>query len=473
MQYALSYFTEISKYIIIGIVSAYTLLGFGMLFAGAGKARKIMGICQDFMIFAVQAVEFIHMIVVSGDQDYLFLYLCSQVMLLAILGLVHLVYEVENQILLNNMCMLLGFGFCMIARLGFPKAVRQLVIVGLSFAISIFIPALLKKLHFWRKLTWFYAVVGVSALSVVLLLGEVSGGSKISFTIADSITFQPSEFVKILFLFFLAGALWEEHHFWNVALTAVVAGIHVIILVISVDLGSALIFFVTYVLIVFVVTRNYLYLLLGAAGGSGAAVLAYQFFNHVRVRVLAWQDPWSYIDREGYQITQSLFAIGSGNWFGMGLMHGNPKAIPRVDRDFIFSSVCEEMGVITGICLALICLISFLAMSEIAVKVQDSFYQLIVYGIAVEYLFQIILTIGGGIKFIPMTGVTLPFVSYGGSSAMTTMFMYFIVQGIYLMMLQQEGGKSDDGRVRTASKKGPKRTRKVPKESSAKESRKR
>ena len=153
-------------------------------------------------------------------------------------------------------------------------------------------------------------------------------------------------------------------------------------------------------------------------------------------------------------------------------MRGNPKAIPRVDRDFIFSSVCEEMGVITGICLALICLISFLAMSEIAVKVQDNFYQLIVYGIAVEYLFQIILTIGGGIKFIPMTGVTLPFVSYGGSSAMTTMFMYFIVQGIYLMMLQQEGGKNGAGRVRTASKKGKERTRKVPKDGS-KEGRKR
>lgn len=461
MQYALSYFTEISKYIIIGIVAAYTALGFGMLFAGAGRARKIMGICQDFLIFAVQAVEFMHLAIVSVNRDYLFLYLFSQVMLLAILGLVHLVYEKENLILQNNMCMLLGFGFCMIARLDFSKAFRQLVIVGISFAVSIFIPALLKKLHFWRDLTWFYAVIGVSALSVVLLLGEVTGGSKISFTIAGSITFQPSEFVKILFLFFLAGALWEEHHFWNVALSAIVAGIHVVILVISVDLGSALIFFVTYVLIVFVVTRNYLYLFLGAAGGSGAAVLAYRLFNHVRVRVLAWQDPWSYIDHEGYQITQSLFAIGSGNWFGMGLLHGNPKAIPRVDRDFIFSSICEEMGVITGICLALICLLSFLAMSEIAVKVRDNFYQLIVYGIAVEYLFQIILTIGGGIKFIPMTGVTLPFVSYGGSSAMTTMFMYFIVQGIYLIMIQQEGGESDDDSVRTVSKKGSKRSGKV------------
>lgn len=444
MQYALSYFTEISKYIIIATVAVYTLTGFVMLFAGRGRLQKGLGFFQCFLIFAVQAVEFLHLTVVSGNQNYIFFYLFLQLILLAVIGLMHILYEKEHPILLNNMCMLLGFGFCMISRLNFGKAVRQLVIVGITFAICIFVPGLLKKLHFWRRLTWVYAVVGVSALSTVLILGEVYGGSRISFTIADTITFQPSEFVKILFLFFLAGALWEEHHFWNVALTAVVAGIHVIILVVSTDLGSALIFFVAYVIIVFVTTRNYLYLFPGILGGGLAATVAYRFFGHVRIRVLAWQDPWSYIDKEGYQITQSLFAIGSGNWFGMGLLRGNPKAIPLVDRDFIFSCVCEEMGVITGICLALICLLSFLAMSEIAVKVRDPFYQLIVYGIAVVYLFQIFLTVGGGIKFIPMTGVTLPFVSYGGSSVMTSIFMFFIVQGVWLM-LQQEGGEGNAG----------------------------
>lgn len=444
MQYALTYFTEISKYLIISMVAAYTITGFAMLFIGRERLQRGLGFFQCFLIFAVQAVEFLHLAIVSRNQDYIFFYLFAQLILLAVIGLMHILYEKEHPVLLNNMCMLLGFGFCMIARLDFGKAVRQLIIVGISFVICIFIPGLLKKLRFWRRLTWAYAVAGVGALSTVLLLGEVYGGSKISFTIADTITFQPSEFVKILFLFFLAGALWEDHHFWNVALTAVVAGIHVIILVVSTDLGSALIFFVVYVIIVFAATGNYLYLFLGTFGGSFAAAVAYRLFNHVRIRVLAWQDPWSYIDKEGYQITQSLFAIGSGNWFGMGLLRGNPKAIPLVDRDFIFSSVCEEMGVITGICLVLICVLSFLAMSEIAVKVRDSFYQLIVYGIAVVYLFQIFLTVGGGIKFIPMTGVTLPFVSYGGSSAMTTMFMFFIVQGVWLM-LQQEGGEKNAG----------------------------
>jgi cell division protein FtsW (lipid II flippase) len=217
----------------------------------------------------------------------------------------------------------------------------------------------------------------------------------------------------------------------------VLAGVHVVILVLSKDLGSALIFFICFVFVIFVATRNYLYFLLGTAGGCVAAYVAYQLFDHVRIRVLAWRDPWSYIDNQGFQITQSLFAVGSGSWFGMGLLKGNPKAIPFVDADMIFSSVCEEFGVIFGICLILVCISCFVAMMNTALRIRDKFYQLIVYGFGIMYIFQIFLTIGGGIKFIPLTGVTLPFISYGGSSIMTTMLMFFIVQGIHVRLMKE------------------------------------
>ena len=242
--------------------------------------------------------------------------------------------------------------------------------------------------------------------------------------------------------------LWEKATLGRVILTAVVAGVHVLVLVASKDLGSAVIFFVAYVFLVFVSSRNYLYLLVGGAGGSVAAVVAYKLFPHVRTRVLAWQDPWSYIDNQGYQITQSLFAVGSGSWFGMGLFEGNPTVIPYVDKDFIFSSVCEELGVIFGICLILICVSSFLMMMQIATRIYDHFYQMIVFGIAVMYIFQIFLTVGGGIKFIPLTGVTLPFISYGGSSVMSTMIMFFIVQGIYIRLQQHETPRRSVRKVR-------------------------
>lgn len=442
------YITELSKYFITVCMVLYTLECF-LVFWRENSKRKVLYVTQNILMFLIQLMCFADLALVSEDFQYVFFYAFVQVFLIAILVMVPMIYEDTNRLLLNNMCMLLGIGFCIISRLSFNKAVKQYIIVLVSLTVSLFIPYLFSRIRFLKKLTWLYGCLGIGLLSIVLILGEVTHGSKISFSL-HGLTFQPSEFVKILFIFFLAGALWEKCNFARVALTAVIAGIHVIVLVLSRDLGSALIFFVGYVFVVFIATRNYLYLLAGAVGGSGAAYIAYRLFSHVRIRVLAWQDPWSYIDNQGYQITQSLFAIGSGSWFGMGLLQGNPKAIPYVDADFIFSSICEELGVVFGICLILITLSCFVMMMYVAAQIRDRFYQMIVYGIGIMYIFQIFLTIGGGTKFIPLTGVTLPFISYGGSSVMTTMIMFFIIQGIYIR-LQQEGGRHLDRRKASVS----------------------
>lgn len=433
----LEYIVEISKYLIAFFMAIYAFTCFYVFRHREERKRRGVYTIQVILIFLIQLFGFFDLTVVSKDFEYLFFYVFIQIFLFAALTMVSMIYEKCNRLLLNNMCMLLGIGLCIISRLTFKKAIRQYIIVLVSFVIALLVPFLLGKIRFWKKITWLYAAVGFLLLSTVLILGEVTHGSKISFTISG-ITFQPSEFVKILFVFFVAGALWENVSLKRIILTAVMAGLHVIVLVISKDLGSALIFFVGFVSMVFVASGNYLYLLAGLGGGSIAAMVAYFLFDHVRIRVLAWQDPWSYIDNQGYQITQSLFAVGSGSWFGMGLLKGNPKAIPYVDADFIFSSICEEFGVIFGICVILICISSFMMMMNIAIKIHDRFYQLIVYGIGIMYIFQIFLTIGGGIKFIPLTGVTLPFISYGGSSVMTTMIMFFVIQGIYIR-LQQEG----------------------------------
>ncbi len=270
-----------------------------------------------------------------------------------------------------------------------------------------------------------------------MILGQVTHGSLLSFTIAG-ITFQPSEFVKIVFVFFLAASLMEDTSFLNLSLTTVIAAVHVVVLVASKDLGSALIFFVVFVFMVFAATRNYLYLLLGMGGGALASVIAWRVFRHVQVRVQAWLDPWTYIDSQGYQVTQSLFAIGSGSWFGMGLYSGTPDSIPYVEKDSIFSAVCEEMGVVFGLFLILICLSCFIMIMNISLRLKDRFFQLTAYGLGIVYIFQVFLTIGGGIKFIPLTGVTLPLVSYGGSSVLTTLILFYLVQGFYILRQQEE-----------------------------------
>jgi peptidoglycan glycosyltransferase len=197
-------------------------------------------------------------------------------------------------------------------------------------------------------------------------------------------------------------------------------------------LGGALIFFITYIFMLYAATAKPLYLFSGLVAGSFAAFIAYQLFGHVRVRVMAWQNPFGYIDKEGFQISQSLFAIGTGGWFGMGLNRGLPTDIPVVESDFIFSAISEELGGLFALCIILIYASCFVMFINIALDQEDIFYRLMTIGFSVMFGFQIILSIGGVIKFIPSTGVTLPLISLGGSSVVMTILMFMILQGVYM-----------------------------------------
>ena len=174
-----------------------------------GEKHRGVFILQDLLMFLVQVLCFLNLSLVSGDFQYLFFFAFILIFLFATITMVSLIYENINRLLLNNMCMLLGIGLCIVSRLSFDKAIRQYVIVLVSLIFSLLVPYLLGKIHFFKKITWLYATLGIALLSTVLILGEVTHGSKISFSLGG-ITFQPSEFVKILFLFFLAGALWEK-----------------------------------------------------------------------------------------------------------------------------------------------------------------------------------------------------------------------------------------------------------------------
>ena len=155
--------------------------------------------------------------------------------------------------------------------------------------------------------------------------------------------------------------------------------------------------------------------------------------SHVRVRVQAWKDPFADYQNGGYQIAQGLFAICAGGWFGTGLFEGSPDTIPVATQDFIFSAICEELGGIFAICLILVCMSCFLMIVNISLRLSKRFYKLIALGLGAEYAFQVFLTIGGNIKFIPMTGITLPLVSYGGSSIICSIMMFAIIQGLYII----------------------------------------
>lgn len=438
------FLVEVSKYILALCMAFYTLDSL-LVFANRNEREGgFLYVRQAFWIFVIQLGSFYNLAVLSRDWMYVYMYLAMQVLLVLILCLTSIVYQKINRLLLNNMCMLLGIGMIMIARLNMDKAVKQFKIIAISYVICMLVPIIITKCKFISKFTWGYALIGLIPLSMVLLLGETTLGSKLSFTI-QGITFQPSEMVKVMFVLFLAASLSKGTTIGRVLLTGAVAAAHVGVLVLSRDLGSALIFFVAFLLVLFVASGSYLYLIIGLVAASGASVLAYHMFTHVKIRILAWTNPWTYIDNQGYQITQSLFAIGSGSWFGMGLYQGVPDDIPYVEEDFIFSSICEEFGTLFGMCLLLVILSCFLMMIKIALKCKASFYRYAAFGFGVVYIFQIFLTVGGGIRFIPITGVTLPLVSYGGSSMVTTMIMFFVLQGIYMLAVK-EGEKFHAGK---------------------------
>ena len=346
-------------------------------------------------------------------------------------------YRNVSRILVNNVCMLLCVGFIILARLSLDKAIRQFVILVISAVVTWVVPVIVDRVWQLSKLAWLYAVLGLALLTVVCLVGNTSFGAQLSISIAG-VAIQPSEFVKISFVFFVAAMFYQSVELKQVMRTTIVAGLHVLVLVLSKDLGSALIFFVAYLFMLFAATSNWLYLGAGTLGGCGAAVLAYKLFSHVQVRVAAWQNPWADIDNKGYQIAQSLFAIGTGGWFGMGLYQGMPKKIPVVEKDFVFAAISEELGAVFAMCVLLVCLGCFLQFMMIACQMRALFFKLIAFGLGVMYITQVFLTVGGVTKFIPSTGVTLPLISYGGSSILSTFMMFGVIQGLYILKREEK-----------------------------------
>ena len=429
---------ELSKYLMTLLFAFYTYECFSS-FRGKLTPEKRAKIFkrQMCLMYLIHLDAFLAIYAVTDDIRMILFYVVQAVFIAVTISSYRLVYGRASGLLINNMCMLLMIGFIMITRLSFDKAIRQFAIAVGAMVCSLIIPVLIQKVRFLRKMPWLYAAAGIIGLLAVLAFGITSSGAKISISIAG-ISVQPSEFVKIIFVFFVACMLYENTDLKHVCIATVLAAVHVLILVLSRDLGGALIFFVTYLVMLYVATRKLFYFAGGLLTGCIAAVVAYQLFSHVRVRVLAWQDPLSRIENEGYQICQSLFAIGTGGWFGMGLFKGKPDTIPVVVSDFVFSAISEEMGALFAICLILVYFSCFLMFINISLQLVKPFYKLIAMGLSTAYGIQLFLCIGGVTKLIPHTGVTMPLISYGGSSVLSTIIIFAVIQGLYLLR-QREG----------------------------------
>ena len=428
---------ELSKYMMIVLIVMYTYLCFSIFGYSDLDRQKSMLRRQNILMFMIHIVAFLVMYLQKEDVKILAFYVI-QVILFAITILLYTgFYPKSSRLVVNNMCMLLCIGMISLTRLNYDKAVKQYVIAAGAIAVSFAVPVIIRKwgkLSEWRNL---YAAAGIVSLAVVVVAGRVSYGAKLGFTVAG-ISIQPSELVKIIFVFFVASSFKLSMEFRNIVITTALAAFHVLILVASKDLGAALIIFVVYLAMLYVATHQFLYVAAGLGSGSVAAVGAYYLFGHVRTRVEAWKDPFAVYDNGGYQVAQSLFAIGTGGWFGMGLFEGMPDKIPVADEDFIFSAIAEELGLIFALCMILICVSCYVMFLNIAMQLHNMFYKLVALGLGTGYIFQAFLNIGGVTKFIPSTGVTLPLVSYGGSSLLSSLVMFAIIQGLYIVREDEE-----------------------------------
>lgn len=428
---------ELSKYILVVCIILYTYQCFSVFgYHDYDKKQRILNRQRNLML-VIHFICFLVIYTSTNELNMLIFYAVQGVILIVINLLYTFVYPKVSRLVVNNMCMLISIGFVMLARLSFNKAVKQCVFVSGCFAASLFVPLIIRKVKMLSQWRIFYGVVGIVSLAAVLVAAQVSDGAKLGFTFGG-ISIQPSELVKIIFVFFVAASFYKSVSFTNVVITTALAAFHVLILVISKDLGAALIIFVVYLIMLYVATRQPLYMLAGLGAGSVASVAAYHLFSHVRTRVLVWKDPFAVYQNGGFQVAQSLFAIGTGSWFGMGLFQGAPNEIPVAEEDFIFSAISEELGLIFALCLILICLSCYVMFLNIAMQLRDLFYKLVALGLGTCYIFQVFLTIGGVTKFIPSTGVTLPFISYGGSSVLSTMIMFAVIQGLYILREDEE-----------------------------------
>ncbi len=424
-------FLAFSNYILILLMLIYTFMCFFVFRYGTEKERDGIYLSQVICMSLIYAISFIVIYLRLGEIEILRFYGLTQLILWSVIFLYRKLYPEACKLLVNNMCMLISIGFIILVRLNYIKARKQFVVVLVSAAMALVIPYILKKFKRLRRFYKIFAYAGMTALTLVLIFSRTINGSKLNIRIGG-VSFQASEFVKLIFVFSIAGILTCSKSEKRLMMAAVVSAIHVLLLVASKDLGSAIIFFIVFTIMVFIATGRYRYLSAGLIGAALCSIAGYFIFPHVRVRVEAWNDPIGTIENSGYQIAQSLFAIGTGGFKGMGLYQGAPNRIPVVEADFIFAALSEEFGVIFSLCIILVCVSCFIMFMNIAMRFNDLFYKLVAVGLAVTYGFQVFLTIGGVTKFIPLTGVTLPLVSYGSNSIMVSMIMFSVIQGLYV-----------------------------------------
>lgn len=348
--------------------------------------------------------------------------------------------------------LLSGIGITFVTRVKPELAMNQLIILFASICLMVLTLALVKNLDVVKKYKYSLGAIGILLLLLPMFIGTEIYGSKLWITIGG-FSIQPGEFAKVLIVLFLAGYLAENRELLSISNHEilgfkvprfklllplfVVWGICMLVVVFERDLGSAVLFYTIFLLMLYVATGRISYVIIGfallAVGGFGA----YKVLSHVQTRFQIWLDPFADPSGSGYQLVQSLFSLADGGLVGTGIGKGMPTLIPIVESDFIFSAIGEEMGLLGGAAVLFLFMLFAVRGLTTAARAKSDLAAFCATGLTAAISFQAFLIVGGVTRLIPLTGVTLPFMSQGGSSLLSS----FIIVALLLRAGDEATGR--------------------------------
>jgi cell division protein FtsW (lipid II flippase) len=371
--------------------------------------------------------------------------------------------------LLPLTALLAAMGLTEIFRLRTHLALAQgqwLVVGAVLFLATVILVRDPMKLERYRYLL---GALGLGLLVMTIAVGTEVNGSRLWIHVAG-FSIQPSEFAKLAIVIFLASYLNDKkvllsvptHHVLGVPLPAtkyfgpllVMWLLSLVMLIFMKDFGTALLFMSIFVALMYMATARIAYVVIGGGLFAAAAALAVTVVPHVHERFSIWLDPWAHAQSTGYQLLQSLFTIADGGLFGAGfgrgfLLYANRQpVVPELPTDFIFTAIVNEVGLVGGVALLLCYLLFVWRGFRIAMWAPDGFSKLLAAGLAFAFGLQTFIIIGGVTRLIPLTGITLPFVSYGGSSITANLMLVALLLMVsHRTNVVREGGALDRRRV--------------------------
>ena len=334
-------------------------------------------------------------------------------------------------------------GFIMLYRFSPDTAISQIKYFALGNVALVSFMLFTYRVHVGNKMSYVLMGLGCALLLLPIFFGVETFGAK-NWIIIRGYSLQPSELVKIILIFVFASQFTAKHRFSDKLPTFIFTGAAILLVVLQKDLGGALLYFYIFMFMYYIAASDWIVVSLAGIAAVAGSIISYRLFSHVRVRIEAWKNPWGDIENKGYQIAHSLIAISSGGLVGTGLGLGSPQIVPASKTDFIFTALCEEFGIIAGLCIIALYAMIAIRGATTALRSKNSYKALLAFGATVALTLQAFTIMGGVIKMIPLTGVTLPFISYGGSSMVVSMALIGVIEGVAMGIYEDQEEAMED-----------------------------